>query len=256
MSKQEYLDALRNALAGLPPETVAKTLAFYEQRFIDGMTAGQSEAEITADLDPPRKIAMTLRANVHLRDFEQRRNPASLMRMLVSLIGLGIFNLFMVVPAMVFSALLFTLYVCALSFYLGGVAITASGLSGQNELALQGPLRELILRADSDGRDDEDSYQAHMSISSMGIQLSKDPDTSSSDEGSPKLLDRAEALANGDLKVTSDFDTGSRTIQSMVGMGFVLMGIGLSLLSIVVTRHTVAALKRYVAMNISLLRGH
>ena len=41
----------------------------------------------------------------------------------------------------------------------------------------------------------------------------------------------------------------------MVGMGFVLAGIGLSLLSVVVTRHTIAALKRYVAMNISLLRG-
>jgi len=255
MSKQEYLDALRSALSGLPPETVAKTLAYYEQHFIDGLTAGRSEEEIAADLDAPRKIAMTLRANVHLRDFENRKNPASLARMLVSLIGLGIFNLIMVVPAMVFGALLFTLYVCSLSFYLGGVAITASGLSGQNELALQGPLRELIVHADSNGQDDDESYQAHMTISSMGVQLIKDPGASSSDDGSPKLLDRAEALANGDLKVTNDFDSGSRTVQSMVGMGFVLAGIGLSLLSVVVTRHTIAAIKRYVAMNISLLRG-
>ena len=255
MSKQEYLDALRSALSGLPPETIAKTLAYYEQRFIDGMVAGQSEAEIAQELDSPRKIAMTLRANVHLSAFENHKTPAALVRMLVSLVGLAIFNLIMVVPAMVFGSLLFALYVCALTFYLGGVAITASGLSGQNELALQGPLRQLIVHADSDGSDNEDAMEARLSISSMGVQFFKEAESKSGDDPPAKLLDRAEALANGDLKVTNDFDAGSRTTQSIVGMGFVLAGIGLSLLSIVVTRHTVAALKRYVAMNISLLRG-
>src|SRR5213075_3285497 len=106
MSKNEYLDALKKALTGLPPDVAAKTMAYYEQRFIDSLAAGQTEAEITADLDEPRKIAMTLRANAHRSAFEQNRSPASLARMMVSFIGLGIFNLFMVVPAAVFSALL------------------------------------------------------------------------------------------------------------------------------------------------------
>ncbi len=257
MSKQQYLDALKKAMTGLPPETVAKTLAFYEQLFIDGLTAGRSEAEIAQELDEPRKIAMTLRASVHLNAFEQRKNPASLARMLVSFIGLAIFNLFMVIPAIVYGALLLTMYVCAFSFYIGGVAVTASALSGQNELALQGPLRQLILHADADGADDP-SMEARMAISSMGVQLFKEPGQKITDEhGNPaKLLDRAEAVANGDLRITSDFDSGSRTTQGMVGMGLVLAGIAICLLSLVVTKYTMLGIKRYVAMNVSLLRGH
>lgn len=41
MSKNEYLDALKKALAGLPPDVAAKTMAYYEQRFIDSLAAGK-----------------------------------------------------------------------------------------------------------------------------------------------------------------------------------------------------------------------
>src|SRR5476649_2883757 len=137
MGKLEYLDALKRAMQGLPPETVARTLAYYEQRFIDGLTAGRSEAEVYAELDEPRKIAMTLRANAHLSAFEQKRNPVNLLRVLVSFVGLAIFNLFMLIPAMVYASLLCAIYACAFSFYVGGIALTASGLSGQNEVSLE-----------------------------------------------------------------------------------------------------------------------
>jgi uncharacterized membrane protein len=102
MNKQAYLDALAKALAGLPPETVAKTLAYYEQRFVDGAAAGRSEEDIANELGEPRKIAITLRANVHMTAFEQKKTPVNATRMLMSGIGLAIFNLFMVVPAMVY----------------------------------------------------------------------------------------------------------------------------------------------------------
>lgn len=263
MNKQDYLDALKHAMAGLAPDTVARTLAYYEQRFIDGLTAGRGEQEIAAELDPPRKIAMTLRANVHLSSLE-KKTPFSLLRMLASLIGLGVFNLFMVIPAMVYAALLTTVYACALSFYLGGVVLTASGLSGQNELALEGPLRHVL---EAVGADDGElsSGQWRMAIDRMGFQVSKeaapdenaDPDAAASANLSRagRLLERAEAAANGDLQVTTDFDGGARTSQTFIGLGLVLGGIGLCLISLVLTRYTVIGFKRYVAMNVSLLRG-
>ena len=74
MNKQAYLDALQKALAGLPPETVARTMAYYEQRFIDGMVAGRSEEEIAEELGEPRKIAMDCRRRATLgRDSELER---------------------------------------------------------------------------------------------------------------------------------------------------------------------------------------
>ena len=168
MGKQDYLDALRKAMTGLPPETAARTLAYYEQRFIDGLVAGRSETEIAADLDEPRKIAMTLRANVHLQSFEQKRSPASFGRMLASFAGLAVFNLFMVVPAAVFTALLLAVYGCAFAFYVSGIAVAASGLAGANEMILAGPLRHI---ADID--DDGDRLQTRVSIGERGIEVSQ-----------------------------------------------------------------------------------
>lgn len=256
MNKQDYLDALKRAMTGLPPETVARTLAYYEQRFIDGLMAGRSEPDIAVELDDPRKIAMSLRASRHLSDFAQRRNPATLMRMAMSFVGLAVFNLFMVIPAMVYGLVLVAIYLSALSFYLCGVAVTASALSGQNELVLEGPLRHFIVQDGGNGRDHP--MEARMAINRMGIQVFAAPllaNEGAMGDQPPHLIDRAEAVANGDLHITTDFDGGGRTVQSLVGMGMVLAGIVLSLLSIVLTRLTISGVKRYAQMNFSLLRG-
>ncbi|MGV7206488.1 DUF1700 domain-containing protein [Oxalobacteraceae bacterium A2-2] len=255
MSKQDYLEALKKALTGLPPETVARTLADYEQRFIDGWSAGRSEEDILAGLDEPRKIAMGLRASAHLSAFEEKKTPVNLARMAVSFVGLAIFNLFMVIPAMVYAALLLTVYACAFSFYIGGIALTASGLSGQNELALEGPLRQLVAYVDEDTGD---GGEWRMAIDKMGVRVSQVDPGEAPEPGSSRagrILNRAEAVANGDLHVTTDFDSGARTSQTVVGLGLVLGGIALCLVSLVVTRYTLTGLKRYAAMNVSLLKG-
>lgn len=257
MGKQDYLDALRKALAGLPPETVAKTLAYYEQRFIDGLVAGRSEAEIVADLDEPRKIAMTLRASVHLQSFEQKRTPASFGRMLVSFAGLAVFNLFMVVPAAVFAALLLTVYACSFAFYVSGIAVAANGLAGANEMILAGPLRH-IADIDDDGRD---RLQTRISIGERGIEVSQQPSLGLQQEldeevsRSGRLLDNAEAMADGSVRISVDPEGASRATQTMLGFGLVVGGIALFLLSLVVTRYSAIGLRRYVQMNHSLLRG-
>jgi uncharacterized membrane protein len=258
MGKQEYLDALRKAMTGLPPETAARTLAYYEQRFIDGLVAGRSEAEIAAELDDPRKIAMTLRASVHLQSFEQRRTPASFGRMLVSFAGLAVFNLFMVVPAAVFTALLAAVYVCSFAFYVSGIAVAASGLAGANEMVLAGPLHHL---ADIDDDGEAHRLQTRISIGDRGIDvtqsrspgLQQELDEESSRSG--RLLDNAEAMADGSVRITVDPEGASRATQTMIGFGLVLGGIALFLLSLVVTRYTAIGLRRYVQMNQSILRG-
>ncbi|MGW8392362.1 DUF1700 domain-containing protein [Pseudoduganella sp. HUAS MS19] len=260
MSKNEYLDALKKSLAGLPPEVAARTMAYYEQCFVDGMTAGKTEEEIAAGLDAPRKIAMTLRANAHRSAFEQKRGPAGLARMVFSLIGLGIFNLFMVVPAAVFSALLVSVYTSAFVLYISGIAITASGMAGANELVLTGPLRHLVIFDDEGDRADA-RMQTKISISDHGIEVFQEPSAGlrkewdEADSKSEQWLEGAEAMAEGGVRITSDLDNESRATQTAVGIGLILLGIVLSLVSIVITRYSLIGLKRYIQMNVSLLRG-
>lgn len=260
MGKIEFLDALKRAMPGLPPATQARTLAYYEQRFVDGVAAGRSEEDIARELDAPSRIAMTLRAGVHASFHEADMAPpvrqsAGVVRMFFSAIGLFILNLFMVAPAAVIGALLICLYAGALSFYVGGIAITASGLAGANELVLRAPLR--AFGVDTQNR-------TRIAITETGIEVhdersadaATDPDAlDDAEPPTPRVVRGAEAVAGRGLHISTDLDEASRTTQTFFGLGMVVGGILLFLLSLVASRYTVTGLKRYLQMNLSLLRG-
>jgi uncharacterized membrane protein len=266
VGKLEYLELLKRAMLGLPPDVQARTLGYYEQRFVDGINAGRSEQDVSQELDDPGKIAMTLRANSYSAQLgaqpgavPEKRNPANLLRVLVSGAGLAIFNLFMIVPAMVYSALLFSLYVAALAFYLGGIAITASGLAGNGDLLLDLPARYVNIDADDAGgkrqvrvQIDETGIHVHEEGAGRSNTTSGEPE----DRGNSRLRRGAEAVAGNTLHITTDMDADSRTTQTLFGFGMVVGGIALFLLSLVVTRYTAIGIKRYVQMNFSLLKGH
>lgn len=275
MGKLEYLDALKRAMLGLPPELQAKTLAWYEQRFVDGTAAGRPEAEIARELDDPKKVALTLRANSHMAAFAEQKNPANLLRVCASALGLLVFNLFMAIPAAVFGSLLAALYVAALGFYVSGIAITASGLSGANELVLDGPLRHVSI---GDGAPER--VRARISISETGITIDDGDDTldqpasgsgaavdSDADadaqdangdldpDQTSRVVRGAERMAGSSLRISTEMGEDSRMTQTVLGLGMVLGGIVLFLVSIVVTRYAALGMKRYLQMNLSLLRG-
>ena len=248
MGKLEYLDALKRALAGLPPPLQARTLAYYEQRFVDAAAAGRVDADIARELGDPTKIAMTLRANAHLASFEQKRSPGNLARLLVSALGLAVFNLFMVVPALVYAALLATMYACALGFYVAGIAITASGLSGANELVLNGPLH-YVLASHNDGA--APTTQTTVRIDDDGIHI---VEKNTSAAATP-VIERAEVMAGHVIRISTGMDAGARTTQTLFGLSMVVGAIILFLLNLVVTRYTMIGIKRYIDMNFSLLKN-
>ena len=261
MGKLEYLDALKRAMLGLPPETQAKTLAWYEQRFVDGNAAGRREQEVAEELGDPRKVAVSLRASVHMDAFKEKKSPTNILRMVASAAGLLVFNLFMAIPAAVYASLLVALYASAFGFYVGGIAITASGLAGANELVLNGPLHRVTI---SDDGHERQAVQTRISIGETGIHVyeekSSDPiDTDGMDtEGESahsRVIRGAEAVAERKIQITTDLDPESHTTQTLFGSGLVLGGIALFLMSIVVTKYTIVGVRRYVKMNLSLLKG-
>lgn len=260
MGKTEFLDALKRAMPGLPPATQARTLAYYEQRFVDGVASGQSEQDVARALDDPSRIAMTLRASADAPKLASApRHPGGALRMLLSAAGLGIFNLFMVAPAAVLGALLLCVYAGALTLYVGGIAITASGLAGTNELILRAPLRAFGL---------DDANRTRISISETGIQVSQEKapddvvDTDDANAGAsagavrtPRVVRGAEAVAGRGLHISTDTDASSRSTQTILGLAMVVSGIVLFLLGLVASRYTLLGLQRYLQMNVSLLRG-
>ena len=279
MGKIDYLDALRRAMTGIVPETQAKTLAFYEQRFVDGVVAGRTEEAVADELGDPKKIAMSLRASMHMQAFEQKKNPANFVRMGFAAVGLLIFNLVMIVPAIVYAALLAGLYAFGLALYLYGVVITASVLSGATEIKLDGPFNHLLVaERGEDGQTTTRTAkrQTKVAISGGNIQIYTEPVGGVDTAGEPvandgaesedavrdeerrtmRAMRRAEQVATIGIKFNTEMDEASRTTQSFFGFGLVLSGILMLLLCMVVTRYTFIATKRYIDMNYSLLKGN
>ena len=263
MGKLEYLDALKRALMGLPPETQARTLAWYEQRFVDGSAAGRPEHEVAAELGDPRQVAVTLRTSAHLADIKdkEKKPPTNVARMLVSGIGLLIFNLFMLIPAAVFASLLMSLYLSAFGVYVSGIAVTASGLAGSNELILSAPLTRMVISDDGESVES----QTRVTIGANGVHVfdepapgadEETPDTRAErDDRNSRFMRGAEAVAERKIQITTELDPGSRTTQVALGCALILGGIVLFLLSIVLTKYTLLGIRRYVNMNMSLLKG-
>jgi len=269
-SKLDYLDALKRALMGLPPDVQAKTLAWYEQRFVDGAALGTPEQDIARELGDPREVALTLRTNAHFAQLSHKPAPtSSVARTMVSGFGLLVFNLFMLIPAAVFASLLMALYISAFGVYVSGIAVTASGLAGSNELVLSAPLSRMDITND----DSASETQTRVSIGEHGIQVYEEPvlrpdprpDTDSGEPAADSVVDEskkrsrvlrgAEAVAERRIQITTDLDPDSRTTQVVLGCGLILGGIALFLLSLVFSKYTIAGIRRYVNMNMSLLRG-
>ncbi|HYE40991.1 MAG TPA: DUF1700 domain-containing protein [Ramlibacter sp.] len=254
MGRLEYIDALKRALAGLPPDTVARTLAYYEQRFIDGLAAGRSEDEVSEDLGDPKKIAMTLRANVHREALEPKKRKAGVLRMGATAVGLAVFNLFMVVPAAVFAALLASIYALSFALYLGGIAVTASGLAGANEIVFSSPNVHY-----EDGREVRSDGATRLTIGHDGVQVHRergmDVDGDADAQAPSKVIRHEETVAGRGIRVYTDLDTHSRTTQSLVGLAMVAGGILVFLLCLVVSNYAFIGLRRYIDMNLSLVRG-
>jgi len=264
MGKLEYLDALKRALAGLPPETQAKTLAWYEQRFVDGVAAGRHEEDVAQELGDPRQVAVTLRTSAHLAQLKDKKPAGAPIRTLLSGLGLLVFNLFMAIPAAVYASLLIALYASAFGFYVAGIAITASGLAGANELVLSAPLDHVVVV--DGGEPDRRPGQTRVTISEKGIHVfeeeadaeeplppaSSEPESRRSTMG---VIRGAEAVAERQIQITTDLDPDSRATQTLFGCGLILSGIALFLLALVISKYTLIGMRRYARMNMSLLKG-
>jgi uncharacterized membrane protein len=203
---------------------------------------------------------------MHMQAFESKKNPANFVRMGFAAIALLIFNLVMVVPAMVYACLLAGMYAVGLALYLYGVVITASGLSGATEIKLDAPFNKMAVH-ERDGRS-VGERQTKVAISGGNIQIYTEPVPGSAPEPDEDgiagdeerramhALRRAEQIATIGIKFDTDLDKASRTTQSFLGIGLVLGGILLLLLCLVITRYTLIATRRYIDMNFSLLKGN
>ena len=121
MTQDAFIQQLRHELRSLPKQVVDEIVADYREYFGDALAAGRSEAEVVAALGDPVKLARELKAQANFRQWETRRSFGNLMRVVVSIAGLGLLQLFLLIPTM------FYLLMLTIGYAVSG-ALTIAGL--------------------------------------------------------------------------------------------------------------------------------
>lgn len=121
MKQNEFFDRLKRELKGLPTSAIDEIVADYREYIGDAMAAGRSEDAVIAALGDPVKLARELKAQASYRQWEAQRSFGNLMRVVLSVAGLGLLQLLLLGP--------FLLYLLMLTVgYVASSALTVAGL--------------------------------------------------------------------------------------------------------------------------------
>ena len=117
MNRTEYMRVLEKRLGSLDSDEREEALQYYRDHFQEALAMGETEEEICKKLGDPDKIARFILAEYSVDNLDEKRPGRSIMSAIVSIIGLGFFNLVVSLPFfIVLYALVLSLYVIAVAF--------------------------------------------------------------------------------------------------------------------------------------------
>ncbi len=126
MNREEYLAALRRALAQMPQEELEKQLAYYDELIRDMCEDGMSESEATAKLGDPEAVAKELLAALPLGTLVKSRirSAGGLSGLTIALLVLGFPLWFPLIAAFFAVALSVLVTLWALAISLAAVVLS------------------------------------------------------------------------------------------------------------------------------------
>ena len=117
MNKDRFMKELHAATIRLPKNEQQEILQDYEEYFVLGMADGKTEDQITTSLGSPKSIGKELSASYQLEKAETYTTTGNIMRAMWAVIGLGFFNLVIVLgPFITLVALLISGWVAGIGF--------------------------------------------------------------------------------------------------------------------------------------------
>lgn len=271
MNKTAYMNALRQALDGLPASVIEDTMWEYERKFVDAMVAGKSEEEIAAGLPKPELLAAQKRASTRYEALKTNFSLGNVAGLLVALIGLMIFNLFMLIPAVVYFSLLCSAYIVALVMYVAGIGITAASISGVEQFSVDIPAgRHYVHNHNDNHRMHKHNVRVDVTETGILIDGEKQDDNGEATAvvASPVAASAASAASIPAVTRTVRTETQTEKLHIEVGnhfsgtklftgLGLLLGSIALMMLSMFMTKYTFIGFKHYLRWNLSQLQlGH
>jgi uncharacterized membrane protein len=134
MTKQEFLDALRHALGGLPPKDVLDRLDFYREMIDDLMEDGLDEASAVASIGPVADVAAQIISDTpFLKIAKHRIRPKHRLQtweIILLIIGSPLWFSLVVAAASVVLSLYVSLWAVVVSLWAAFASFVASALCG------------------------------------------------------------------------------------------------------------------------------
>lgn len=251
MNKTEYMNTLQHELQDLPAELRVETLAHYEQLFADGLAAGKSEHEITEKLANPRLVAAQKRANARFQNLKNDFSIGNIFTLFIALVGVAIFNFFMLIPAFIYGAFLFVAYLSSLCLYGAGIVVFAASISGVSDMEFKLPHQHHRFNGHLISQHQHREGAVTINLSESGIVIDKGVHR--------KIIENVQ-----DFDKLEKFETHTNTLSIknkmqawhvFLGLGLLLVGTALLLLCIWMTRLTVLGFAKYFKWNLNLLRS-
>jgi uncharacterized membrane protein len=121
-NEQEYLDTLRAGLtAYVSREDLDDILSDYAEHFSIGKSEGRSEEELCRALGSPEDVAREIRATYLVKKAEQARSAENIWHAVMATLGLGLFNLVVVLlPFILLIVFLTVVFVVGLALVILG----------------------------------------------------------------------------------------------------------------------------------------
>ncbi|MFJ8264018.1 HAAS signaling domain-containing protein [Rummeliibacillus sp. NPDC094406] len=135
MTKEQFLKNLNLALEGLSSVERQDILEDYEEHFAIGLEEGKTEEQIASSLGTPHHIAKELLANYHLEKVETTNTTGNIFRAVWAAIGLGFFNLVIVLgPFIGLLGVVFAGWVAGVSFIVSPLLVLVNTVNGTFEI--------------------------------------------------------------------------------------------------------------------------
>lgn len=117
MNKDQFLSKLNTSLKKLPAEERQDILQDFQEHFAVGIEKGKSEEEIITSLGSPEQIAKELVVAYRVEKVEKSTSAKNIVGALWAVIGLGFFNLIIVLgPFIALAAITLAGWIVAVSF--------------------------------------------------------------------------------------------------------------------------------------------
>ncbi len=142
ISRDAFLQKLRQGLAGLPPQEIEEIVGDYAAHFAESAAAGRSEEEVAAALGDPSRIAREMRAEVGLRRLEAHWSLTNLAAAAMALVGLALVDILFLLP-MLLVAIVIGL---GLAIGLSVIGVVGIKIIFATLLQLGGPVSEIAAR--------------------------------------------------------------------------------------------------------------